>query len=87
MTVGTARPLAGRHVLVVLMLLLTMISQFAISPRMHAIRAEAGAIDNLALDSPQRLEFNRLHAWSEKFEEGILLLGLIALYMTAQALH
>jgi uncharacterized membrane protein len=86
-TVGTARPLAGRHLLVALMLLLTLISQFAISPRMHAIRAEAVVIDNLPLDSPLRVEFNRLHVWSEKFEEGVLLLGLIALYMTAQSLR
>ena len=87
MTVGTARPLAGRHVLIALMLLLTVVSQFAISPKMHAIRAEAGVIDNLPLDSPLRVEFNRLHIWSEKFEEGVLLLGLIALYMTAQSLR
>jgi uncharacterized membrane protein len=86
MTAGTARPLAGRHLLIALMLLLTMISQFAISPKMHAIRAEAGVIDNLPLDSPLRLEFNRLHVWSEKFEEGVLLLGLVALYATASAL-
>jgi hypothetical protein len=33
------------------------------------------------------MEFNRLHVWSEKFEEGVLLLGLIALYMTAQSLR
>jgi uncharacterized membrane protein len=87
MTAGTAHPLAGRHLLVGLMLLLTLISQFAISPRMHAIRTQAGIIDGLPLDSPLRVEFNRLHVWSEKFEEGVLLLGLIALYMTAQSLH
>ena len=68
------------------MLFLTLISQFAISPRMHAIRAEAGVIDNLPPDSPQRMEFNRLHVWSEKFEEGVLLLGLVALYATASSL-
>jgi uncharacterized membrane protein len=85
MTLGTARPLAARHVLIVLMLLLTVISQFAISPKMHAIRAEVGVIDNMPPDSPQRLEFNRLHVWSEKFEEAVLLLGLVALYKAAQA--
>jgi Domain of unknown function (DUF4149) len=87
MTVGVARPFAGRHLLIALMLLLTVLSQFAISPKMHAIRAQAGIIDNLPLDSPLRVEFNRLHVWSEKFEEGVLLLGLIALYMTAQSLR
>src|SRR6202158_813399 len=37
MTVGNARPLALRHLLIVGMLGLTMISQFAISPKMHAL--------------------------------------------------
>jgi hypothetical protein len=83
---GNARPLAARHLLIVLMLALTMISQFAISPKMHAIRAELGVIDNVPLDNPQRREFDRLHIWSEKFEEAILLLGLVAIYTTAQAL-
>ncbi|MGB9202920.1 MAG: DUF4149 domain-containing protein [Terriglobales bacterium] len=85
MATGNARPLAARHLLIMLMLLLTVISQFAISPKMHAIRAEVGVIDTVPPDSPQRLEFNRLHVWSEKFEEAVLLLGLVALYMTAQS--
>jgi uncharacterized membrane protein len=87
MATGKARPLAARHLLIALMLLLTVISQFAISPRMHLIRAEAGAIDNLPLDNPLRREFDRLHVWSEKFEEAVLLLGMVALYATAQALR
>ena len=87
MTAGYARPLAGRHLLIVLMLLLTLISQFAITPKMIALRSEAGVIDNQALDSPIRVEFNRLHVWSEKFEEGVLVLGLMALFLTARALH
>jgi hypothetical protein len=84
MTAGTAKPLAARHLLIVLMLMLTVISQFAISPKMHALRAEVGVIDNVPLDNPLRHEFDRLHIWSEKFEEAILLLGLLALYTTAQ---
>jgi uncharacterized membrane protein len=85
MTTGNSRPLAARHLLIALMLLLTMISQFAISPKLHALRAEVGVIDNLPPDSPQRREFDRLHIWSEKFEEAVLLLGLVATYSTAQA--
>jgi len=85
MATGNARPLAARHLLVVLMLLLTVISQFAISPKLHALRAEVGVIDSVPLDNPLRREFDRLHIWSEKFEEAVLLLGLVALYATAQA--
>jgi len=86
MTTGNARALAVRHVLIVIMLLLTVISQFAISPKMHALRAEAGVIDNVAPDSPLRMEFNRLHVWSESFEKGVFVLGLAALFCTARAL-
>ena len=87
MTAGSARPLALRHLLIVLMLALTLISQFAISPRMHALRAEAGVIDSLAPDNPVRAEFDRLHVWSENFEGAVLLIGLIAVFRTAQELH
>jgi uncharacterized membrane protein len=86
MTVGDARPLAIRHLLIALMLGLTLISQFAVSPRMHALRAQAVVIDNLSLDDPIRREFDRLHIWSEKFEEAVLLLGLLAVFRTAQEL-
>jgi hypothetical protein len=84
---GNARPMAGRHVLIALMLLLTVISQFAISPKMRALRAEVGVIDSVPPDDPLRREFDRLHVWSEKFEEAVLMLGLVALYATAQALR
>jgi uncharacterized membrane protein len=84
MTVGRARPLALRHLMIILMLLLTLISQFAISPKMHRLRAQAVVIDGLAPTDPIRAEFNRLHVWSEDFEGAVLLLGLIALFRTAQ---
>ena len=76
---GSAKPLGTRHSLIVLMLMLTLISQFAITPKMHAIRDRAGVIDNLALDDPRRQEFERLHFWSERIEGAVLLLGLAAL--------
>ncbi|MGA9528943.1 MAG: DUF4149 domain-containing protein [Terriglobales bacterium] len=83
-TSGRLKPFALRHLVIVLMLALTMISQFAISPKMHRLRAEAGVIDYLPLNHPIRMEFDRLHIWSEKFEEAVLLLGLVAIYKTAQ---
>lgn len=86
MTMGRARPLALRHVLILLALTVTMISQFTISPKMHALREQAGVIDNLAMNDPVRAEFNRLHVWSEDFESAVLLLGLIAIFRTAQEL-
>jgi hypothetical protein len=87
MTTGSAHLLAGRHLVIVLMLLLTLISQFAVSPKMYAIRNQVGVIDNVPLDNPLRMEFDRLHVWSERLEQGVFLLGLIALYLTAHSLH
>src|SRR5580692_9461821 len=87
MSTGNARPLAARHLLIVLMLLLTLISQFAITPRMRTIRNEVGVIDNVPLNNPLRADFDRLHGWSVRFEGTILLLGLVALYSTAQKLR
>src|SRR6202030_2088776 len=84
---GNSRPLAARQVRIVPMLLLTVVSQFAISPKMHVIRAEAGVIDDLPPDNPLRVEFDRLHVWSERVEVAVLLLGLVALYVAAQALR
>ena len=87
MTAGRANALGLRHILIVLMLALTLISQFAVSPKMHALRAQAGVIDYLALDHPIRREFDRLHVWSERLEEAVLLLGLFAIWRTAQELR
>jgi len=84
---GRGQMLSLRHFMVVLMLGLTLISQYAVSPKMHALRAQAGVIDYLALDNPIRREFDRMHVWSEKLEEAVLLLGLVALWSTAQELH
>jgi uncharacterized membrane protein len=83
-TVGNARPLAIRHLLIALMLALTLISQFEVSSRMHALRGQAVVMDNLSPDDPIRKEFDRLHAWSMNFEISVLLLGLLAVFRTAQ---
>ena len=86
-TLGNARPLAVRHLLIAVMLALTLISQFAVSPRMHALRTQAVVIDSLSLDDPIRREFDRLHVWSENLETAVLLLGLLAIFRTAQELR
>ena len=40
--------------------------------KMHALRDQAGVIDNVASNDPVRAEFDRLHVWSEKLEKVIL---------------
>jgi len=85
-TQGTAHLFAFRHVLIVLMLALTLVSQFGITPRMIALRAQVGNFDNTTLDNPARLQFDALHVWSTRVEIAVLVLGLIAIWSTANAL-
>lgn len=82
---GSAQVLSARHVLICLMLLLTLISQFGIIPRMDALRASIGQIDSVPADNPARMQFDALHVWSTRLEGGVLLLGLGAAYLTASA--
>lgn len=84
LTTGATHPFAAKHVLLGLMLILTLISQFGISPRMASLRASMGQIDNVAISDPGRMQFNALHVWSTRLEGGVLLLGLIVVYLTAR---
>jgi len=66
---------------VVLMILLTIVSQHAVSPKMAALRVHMGSIQATAADSPLLAEFSRLHRISVSLESGVLLAGLAALYL------
>jgi hypothetical protein len=82
---GSARPLGAGHILIILMLALTLISQFSIIPRMDTLRASIhGGIDSMPLDNSARAQFDILHVWSARVEEGVLLLGLVLVYLTAR---
>jgi hypothetical protein len=80
---GTPRLFAVRHLLIVLMLALTMISQFNIMPRMDTLRASIGEIDSVPPNNPARMQFDALHVWSTRVEGGVLLVGLVVVYLTA----
>lgn len=83
---GSVQPFAARHVLIVLMILLTLTSQLAISGRMLALRNDMKVIDNVPQDDPRRVEFNRLHHWSTRLEGTVLLMGMAVIYLTARKL-
>jgi uncharacterized membrane protein len=85
MTTGSARALAPRHILILLMLILTLVSMFVVSSRMMVLRAEMGVIDTVPQDDPRRVEFNQLHHWSTRIEGSVYLIGLVVLYLTAKA--
>jgi uncharacterized membrane protein len=74
------RPFALSHILVVLMLAFTMVSQFGITPRMRELRSTPAMMES----SDGRMEFDRLHAWSTRLEGGVLLLGIGIAGLTAR---
>lgn len=86
LTGGTADIFAIRNVLIVLMLALTLFSQFWIIPRMDTLRASVGDFAKVTIDNPARVQFDALHVWSTRVEGAVLLLGLVAVYLTASAI-
>jgi hypothetical protein len=101
-TAGYARFWTPANVLVLLMLTLTCVSQFGLSPRLAKIRAETPIMvsappdstpsdstpsDSTATDSApteMRVRFDALHQWSTRIEGGVLLLGLVAVYLVSR---
>src|SRR6202158_5101271 len=71
---------------VVLMMLLTVVSQHWVSPKMAALRVHMGSIQAPATDIPLLVEFSRLHRISVSLESGVLLAGLVALYLMVKEL-
>jgi hypothetical protein len=71
---------------VVLMILLTVVSQHAVSPKMAALRVQMGSIQATAADNPLLAEFGRLHRVSVSLESGVLLAGIAAMYLMVREL-
>lgn len=82
LTTGDFHFFAVSHVLIVLMLLLTCISQFAVMPQMAPLRAQMGTMESVP--AALQAQFDALHAWSTRLEGGALLLGLVLVYLTAR---
>jgi hypothetical protein len=80
---GMRRLTSAGNALVVVMLVLTGISQFVITPRMHAVRAR-GEIDMLAAGDPARRDFDFLHKLSTTTEGVILLLGIATIVVESR---
>jgi hypothetical protein len=76
-----ARPAA---LLVFVMILCTMSSQYGVIARMDALRAQMGSVDATSADNPLRVAFDRLHQYSVRLESAVLLSGLAALFLTAR---
>jgi hypothetical protein len=69
---------------VIVMVLLTIASQRIVIPRMDALRVEMTSVDATPASDPRRAEFDRLHGISVDLEGGVLLIGLVALFLTVR---
>jgi Domain of unknown function (DUF4149) len=76
-----ARP-AG--LLVFVMIICTMVSQYGVIARMDVLRLQMGSVAATPADSPLRVAFDRLHQYSVRLESAVLLSGLVALFLTAR---
>jgi len=78
---GVASLVAPPAACVLLMMVLTAISQYTVSARMAALRVQMGSIQATAADSPLLAEFGRWHRVSASLEGCVLLLGIAAMYL------
>lgn len=82
---GSPAGLAGpASIGVELMLALTLVSQRMVIPRMDVLRAQMGSVAATAATDPLRVQFDRLHGVSVDLEVAILLIGLVALFLTTR---
>jgi hypothetical protein len=70
---------------VILMSLMTLASQRIVIPRMDVLRMEMASVDATPANDPRRAEFDRLHGISVDLEGGVLLIGLVALFLTVRS--
>lgn len=70
---------------VIIMLLLTVFSQFYVMAHLAELRTQMGSVDRTPATDPLRAEFDKLHQWSVWIESAVLLLGIAAVYLTVRA--
>lgn len=71
-------------VAVIVMIVLTLISQLGVIHRMDQLRDQMGSYAQTPATSPVRMEFNHLHSVSADLEGLVLLFGLIGVFFTAR---
>ncbi|GAC1629296.1 MAG: hypothetical protein NVS9B13_26900 [Candidatus Acidiferrum sp.] len=71
---------------VVVMILLTTVSQVAVTPKMALLRTQMGSVQATAAESPLLAEFAKLHQVSVTLESGVLLAGIACIYLMVREL-
>jgi len=72
---------AAAALCVVLMVVLTAASQFTVSNRMENLKKEMVSVQNTPETDPRRVEFNKLHHVSVRYEGAVLLLALAGMFL------
>ncbi len=70
--------------LVFVMIVCTMVSQYGVIARMDMLKLQMGSIEATPAGSPLRIAFDRLHQYSVWLESVVLFSGLAALFLTAR---
>ena len=70
--------------LVIVMLVLTFVSQFWVMSTMDALRAQMGSVAAAPPTDALRASFDRLHRISVNLEMAVLVAGLLALFFTSR---
>ena len=76
-----ARPAA---LLVFVMIVCTVVSQYGVIARMDVLREQMGSVDATSAGNPLRAAFDRLHQYSVRLESAVLFSGLAAMFLTAR---
>lgn len=82
---GGGSPFQRRDLLLAAMLGITLYLQFGYQPKMLKLRDGMGVIDNIPVNDPRRVEFNRMHVWSERMEGAVFFLGVALLYLVVRS--
>jgi len=69
-----------------LMIVLTTVSQTAVTPKMAVLRTQMGSVQATAADSPLLVEFAKLHQVSVTLESGVLLAGIACIFLMVREL-
>ncbi len=70
--------------LVFVMIVCTVASQYGVIARMDVLRTQMGSVAATPAGSQLRVAFDRLHQYSVWLESAVLLSGLVALFLTAR---
>ncbi len=81
---GGPSPFHRGDLLIVLMMAITLSAHFGIERKMERLRDGMGVVENVPHDDARRIQFNRLHVWSERMEESVFVFGLVLFYLVVR---